>query len=54
MKENSPRAVEHAVKGMLPKNNLGRKMMKKLFVYAGESHVHQAQNPQPLKIKGGR
>ena len=54
MKENSPRAIEHAVKGMLPKNALGRKMFKKLFVYAGETHNHQAQNPQPLKLKGGR
>ena len=54
MKENSPRAVEHAVKGMLPKNSLGRKMFKKLFVYAGDTHNHQAQNPQPLHVKGGR
>ena len=54
MAENSPRAVEHAVKGMLPKNALGRRMYKKLFVYAGATHKHQAQNPQELKLKGGR
>lgn len=40
--------VERAVKGMLPKNKLGRKMYKKLFVYTGEEHPHTAQNPQPL------
>ena len=40
--------VERAVKGMLPKNRLGRKMFKKLFVYAGSEHQHGAQKPQPL------
>ena len=40
--------VERAVKGMLPKNRLGRKMYKKLFVYAGSEHPHAAQNPQTL------
>lgn len=54
MKENSPKAIEHAVKGMLPKNALGRKMYRKLFVYAGDTHKHQAQNPQVLNVKGGR
>ena len=54
MKENSPFAIERAVKGMMPKNALGRKMFKKLHVYAGAEHPHQAQNPQVLKIKGGR
>lgn len=38
--------IERAVKGMLPKNRLGRKMYKKLFVYAGASHPHTAQNPK--------
>jgi large subunit ribosomal protein L13 len=42
--------IERAVKGMLPKNRLGRKMYKKLFVYAGSVHPHTAQNPQPLKF----
>jgi large subunit ribosomal protein L13 len=40
--------VERAVKGMLPKNRLGRKMFNKLFVYAGDKHEHTAQKPQPL------
>ena len=42
--------VERAVKGMLPKNRLGRKMFKKLFVYAGASHPHSAQQPTPFKF----
>ena len=42
--------IERAVKGMLPKNRLGRKLYKKLFVYAGSEHPHTAQNPQPLKF----
>ncbi len=43
--------VEHAVKGMLPKGPLGRQMYKKLFVYAGPDHKHQAQKPETLEIK---
>jgi large subunit ribosomal protein L13 len=39
-----------AVKRMLPKNRLGRKMLKKLHVYAGPEHPHQAQKPEPLKL----
>jgi len=42
--------LKHAVKGMLPKNPLGRKMFRKLKVYAGPDHPHQAQQPQPLEI----
>lgn len=42
--------VERAVKGMLPKNRLGRKMYKKLFVYAGAEHLHKAQSPKALKF----
>jgi large subunit ribosomal protein L13 len=42
--------VERAVKGMLPKNRLGRKLYKKLFVYAGAEHPHKAQNPKELKF----
>lgn len=42
--------LKHAVKGMLPKNPLGRKMFKKLKVYAGPDHPHQAQQLQPLEI----
>ena len=46
-----PRAViENGVKGMLPKNRLGRAMFKKLFVYEGTEHPHQAQKPEPFKF----
>jgi large subunit ribosomal protein L13 len=44
------RVLEHAVRGMLPKNRLGRKMFKKLKVYAGPSHPHEAQQPKPLEL----
>jgi large subunit ribosomal protein L13 len=42
--------VERAVKGMLPKNRLGRKLIKKLYVYAGSAHPHSAQQPKELKF----
>jgi large subunit ribosomal protein L13 len=42
--------IERAVKGMLPKNRLGRKVVKKLFVYAGDVHPHTAQQPKELKF----
>lgn len=42
--------VEAAVKGMLPKTRLGRQMFKKIFVYAGDKHPHQAQTPQTLEF----
>ena len=41
-----------AVRGMLPKNRLGRKMLTKLKVYTGNAHPHEAQQPQPLELKG--
>ena len=44
------RVIEIAVKGMLPKNPLGRAMYRKLKVYAGPNHPHAAQQPQPLEI----
>ncbi|MBO3747142.1 50S ribosomal protein L13 [Streptosporangiaceae bacterium NEAU-GS5] len=50
MEKRPDRAVEKAVKGMLPKNALGRKMVKKLKVYAGPDHPHQAQRPVPFEI----
>jgi len=51
MMDKAPeRAIEIAVKGMLPKNPLGRAMFKKLKVYAGPEHNHQAQQPQALDI----
>ena len=43
--------VEKAVKGMLPKNRLGRAMYKKLFVYTGDAHPHMAQKPEALEVK---
>lgn len=42
--------LEHAVKGMLPKNGLGRQMFKKLFLYSGSEHPHQAQKPETITI----
>ncbi len=42
--------VVHAVRGMLPKNSLGRKMLKKLKVYSGPDHPHEAQRPEPLEF----
>ncbi len=52
MLETHPeRVIEHAVKGMLPKNALGRKMFGKLHVYAGAEHPHAAQKPEVLELK---
>ena len=52
MKEQYPvEMVERAVKGMLPHNRLGRQMYKKLFVYAGNEHPHQAQKPTKMEVK---
>lgn len=48
LKRRPHAVIEHAVRGMLPKNRLGRKMFKKLFVYAGAEHPHTAQNPKTL------
>lgn len=45
------RIIEQAIKGMLPKNSLGRRLFTKLKVYVGENHPHQAQKPQELKIE---
>lgn len=42
--------VEKAVKGMIPKTSLGRDMLRKLFVYAGPEHKHQAQQPESLEV----
>jgi len=54
MMEKKPEFVlEHAVKGMLPKNNLGRGMFKKLHVYGGPEHKHAAQKPEALAIEQG-
>jgi large subunit ribosomal protein L13 len=48
--EKPERALEYAVKGMLPRNPLGRKMYAKLKVFAGPEHSHEAQQPIPLEI----
>lgn len=53
MKEKPERVVEHAVKGMLPKNKLQQVFMNKLKVYAGPEHPHQAQKPEKIEV-GGR
>ncbi|WP_408955533.1 50S ribosomal protein L13 [Natroniella sp. ANB-PHB2] len=50
LKKKPELVIEHAVKGMLPKNRLGRKMLKKLKVYAGDEHPHQAQQPKELEL----
>lgn len=52
MLEKSPeRVLEKAVWGMLPKNRLGRKLIRRLKVYAGEAHPHTAQKPAPMEIR---
>ncbi|MGB5209014.1 MAG: 50S ribosomal protein L13 [Gammaproteobacteria bacterium] len=51
MMDTTPeRVIEQAVKGMLPHNSLGREMFRKLKVFAGAEHKHEAQQPQPLEI----
>ena len=50
LKEHPERVIEFAVKGMLPKNPLGRKMYKKLHVFAGGKHPHSAQQPKALEL----
>jgi large subunit ribosomal protein L13 len=50
LRKRPERVVEQAVKGMLPKNTLGRKMLSKLKVYAGPDHPHAAQQPVPFEI----
>ncbi|RKZ22340.1 50S ribosomal protein L13 [bacterium] len=52
MEKHPERVIYLAVKGMLPKNRLGRKMLKKLKVYRGPEHPHQAQKPERLEIGG--
>ncbi len=52
LQKKPEKVIELAVKGMLPKNALGRRMIKKLKVYRGNQYPHQAQNPEPLKTWG--
>ncbi len=51
MNKKPEEVIRHAVKGMLPKNTLGKNMLKKLHVYAGAEHNHEAQKPEALEIK---
>ena len=51
MQKHPERVIEHAVKGMLPKNTLGRKQGKKLKVYVGPEHPHAAQKPREIKME---
>jgi large subunit ribosomal protein L13 len=50
LEKHPEKAVEKAVRGMLPKNTIGRAQLSKLKVYAGPEHPHQAQQPQPFQI----
>jgi large subunit ribosomal protein L13 len=50
LQEHPERAIQFAVKGMLPKNTLGRNMFRKLHVFAGSTHPHQAQQPKTLEL----
>jgi large subunit ribosomal protein L13 len=50
LQKHPTRVIEHAVRGMLPKNRLGRRMFRKLKVYAGPDHPHAAQQPSPLEL----
>ncbi len=52
LERHPERVIERAVKGMLPKNTLGRAMGKKLKAYAGPDHPHQAQNPRLISLEG--
>ena len=51
LQKHPTRVIEHAVKGMLPKNRLGRQMFSKLKVYAGPAHPHAAQQPKPFELE---
>lgn len=54
MEEKSDVALFRAIKGMLPKNALGRAMAKKVKIYKGATHPHEAQHPKTIEVKGGR
>jgi large subunit ribosomal protein L13 len=51
LEKDARKAIEMSVRGMLPKNRLGRQLLKKLKVYTGPEHPHAAQKPQPFEIK---
>ncbi len=50
LKKNPKKVIEHAIKGMLPKNRLGSAIIKNLYVYAGAEHPHEAQQPQIIDL----
>ncbi|MBN8824725.1 MULTISPECIES: 50S ribosomal protein L13 [Spirosoma] len=50
LEKQPERIIEHAVKGMLPKNRLGRRLYTNLYVYAGDQHPHEAQQPKAVKF----
>ena len=52
MEKQPDKVVRGAIKGMLPRGPLGRQMLRKLHVYAGAEHPHQAQQPKPLELEG--
>lgn len=54
LEKHPERVIERSVRGMLPKSRLGRKMLKKLRVYAGPDHPHTGQNPQPHDLRAAR
>jgi large subunit ribosomal protein L13 len=51
LKKNPISLIEHAVRGMLPKNRLGRAIFKNMHIYAGSSHPHEAQKPKKIELK---
>ena len=50
LRQHPARVIERAVKGMVPRNRLGRAVLSKLRVYAGKEHPHEAQNPKPIAL----
>ena len=50
LKKNPPSVIENAIKGMLPKNRLGSELFRNLYVYAGNEHPHEAQNPRKVDL----
>jgi large subunit ribosomal protein L13 len=51
LKKAPERLIEHAIKGMLPKNRLGRAIYKNLHVYVGDKHPHEAQKPRKVELE---
>ena len=54
VEEAPEEVIRKAVKGMLPRNSLGRKMLTKIKIYSGPDHPHEAQNPNPYEVKSSR